>query len=135
MARRRDARRLAIQLVYQAHLTGRDPRAVLEERVSLGQRVPGFARDLVTGVGERLADLDGVLGQHAEEWTVARMAGVDRAILRVACHELLHRDDVPASVAVSEAVSLAGELSTEDSGRFINGVLGRIAAERAETGT
>jgi N utilization substance protein B len=69
--------------------------------------------------------IDRILGASSEEWTVHRMAVVDRTILRVACHEI--QAGIPAAVAINEAVDAAKELSTEDSGRFINGVLGRIA--------
>jgi len=131
VARRREARRRAALILYQADVTGRAPAAVLEERVELGEALPGFTRELVLGVGERLAELDDVIGRAAEEWTVERLAAVDRALLRLAAHEILHRDDVPAAVAIDEAVTAANELSTEDSGRFVNGVLGRIAGEAA----
>ena len=131
MARRRDARRLAVSILYQADMAGRSALEVLQERRALGIRVPGFTEDLVAGVEERLAELDRLLGEHAEDWTVPRMAAVDRAVLRVACYELLFRDDVPTAVAIDEAVAAAKELSTADSGRFVNGVLGRIARERA----
>ncbi|MGH2695365.1 MAG: transcription antitermination factor NusB, partial [Actinomycetota bacterium] len=95
-------------------------------------RVPGFAEQLVKGVEEKREELDRLIGEHAEGWTVRRMAAVDRAVLRVACYEMLFREDVPAAVAIDEAVEAAKELSTEASGRFVNGVLGRIARERAE---
>jgi N utilization substance protein B len=131
VARRRDARRLAVSILYQADMAGRSALEVLQERRALGIRVPGFTEDLVAGVEERLAELDRLLGEHAEDWTVPRMAAVDRAVLRVACYELLFRDDVPTAVAIDEAVAAAKELSTADSGRFVNGVLGRIARERA----
>jgi transcription antitermination protein NusB len=134
VARRREARRTAVGILYQADLTGRPPHEVLEERRALGRKVPRFAADLVLGVEEHMDELDRVIGEYAEGWTVHRMAGVDRALLRVACYELLFRDDVPVGVATSEAVASAKALSTEDSGRFINGILGRIAAERAGAG-
>lgn len=132
MARRREARRLAVSILYQADLAGRPPGEILEERRSLGVRVPGFAEELVRGVAERREELDRLIGDHAEGWTVPRMAGLDRAVLRVACFEMLFREDVPTAVAIDEAVATAKELSTADSGRFVNGVLGRIARERAE---
>lgn len=132
MARRREARRLAVSILYQADLAGRPPGEILEERRSLGVRVPGFAEELVRGVAERREELDRLIGDHAEGWTVPRMAGLDRAVLRVACYEMLFREDVPTAVAIDEAVATAKELSTADSGRFVNGVLGRIARERAE---
>lgn len=134
MARRRDARRRAVLILYQADVTARSPVEVLEERRALGERVPRYTEELARGVAEHLAELDRVIGDHAEEWTVERMAAVDRALLRLACLELLHREDIPDSVAISEAVEAANELSTEDSGRFVNGVLGKIARERAEAG-
>lgn len=129
MALRRDARRLAIQILYQADVSRRSPVEVLEERRKLGHRVSGFTDQLVRGVTERLPELDRVLGEHAQDWTVPRMAVVDRAILRVAGFELLYRDDVPPAVAIDEAVAAAQEMSTEDSGGFVNGILGRIAQD------
>lgn len=132
--RRRDARRRAVLILYQADATERSPQEVLEERRELGERIPRFSEELVIGVAERLAELDRVLAEHSEGWTVDRMAAVDRTLLRLACHEILHREEVPDSVAISEAVEAANELSTEDSGRFVNGVLGRIARERAAAG-
>lgn len=132
MARRRDARRLAVSILYQADLAGRPPAEVLDEHRALGSRVPGFAEQLVTGVEENRQELDRLIGEHAEGWTVPRMAAVDRAVLRVACYEILFREDIPAAVAIDEAVATAKVFSTRDSGRFVNGVLGRIARERAE---
>jgi N utilization substance protein B len=136
VTRRRDARRIAIEILYQADLTGRSPLEVLEERRDLGEGgdLSAFAQDLVRGVTERRDELDRVIGEHAEDWTVPRMASVDRTLLRVACFEILYREDVPAAVAVDEAVIAAKELSTEASGRFVNGVLGRIVREGAGTG-
>lgn len=134
MARRRQARRLAVDILYQADVLGRDPVQVLEERKALGEKIPGFTERLVLGVAERLEALDELLGDHAEGWTVQRMAGVDRTLLRLACYEMLYGEDVSAAVAISEAVAAAKSLSTEDSGRFVNGILGRIARERAEAG-
>lgn len=132
MTTRRDARRRAIDILIQADLTHRSPETVLEELDSLGEKIPTFTEELVRGVAARLGELDGMIGEHAEGWTVRRMAVVDRTLLRVACHEMLHREDIPIAVAIDEAVEAAKELSTEDSGRFVNGLLGRIAREYAE---
>lgn len=134
MTRRRDARRRALDILIQADLTGRPPEAVLAELRSLGEKIPTFTEELVLGVAERLDELDTIIGEHAEGWTVPRMAVVDRTLLRVACHEMLHRKDIPVAVAIDEAVEAAKELSTEDSGRFVNGLLGRIARELAAQG-
>jgi N utilization substance protein B len=133
VARRRQARRRAVDILYQADIVGRNPLDVLEERKALSEKVPGFAEDLVRGTAEHVAELDDLIGEYAEGWTVHRMAAVDRTLLRLACYEILYRDDVSPAVAISEAVVAAKELSTEDSGRFVNGVLGRIARERAGT--
>ena len=128
MGSRRDARRLAIDLLYQADVTGVEPMTVLVGRGSEDEVDP-FARELVEGVARRLEEIDATLGSHAEGWTVKRMPAVDRAILRVGIFELTARPDVPRGAAISEAVLAAKELSTKDSGRFVNGVLGRLARE------
>ena len=134
MTTRREARRLAIDILYQADVTDRSPSEVLEGWRSADRRVPPFAEQLITGVGEHGPEIDLLLEEHADGWTVARMTALDRTILRVALVELLHRDDVPPSVAISEAVEAASELSAEESRAFINGVLGRIARETGATG-
>jgi transcription antitermination protein NusB len=124
---RREARRTAIDILYQADVTGDDPTLALESWVEAGRPVPAFARALVEGVDEHGPAIDLLLEEHAEGWTVARMAALDRTILRVAVEELRYRDDVPESVAISEAVEAAAELSSEESKAFVNGILGRIA--------
>lgn len=96
-----------------------------------GRTVPTYTESLVAGVERDLPDIDALLASHSEDWTVHRMAVVDRTILRVACFEL--RSGVPTAVAINEAVEAAKQLSTEDSGRFINGVLGRIARDSQPT--
>jgi N utilization substance protein B len=126
---RREARRTAIDVLYQADVTGEDPLDVLTTWGAAEREVPTFGRSLVEGTADHLPDIDLLLEEHAEGWTVARMAAVDRTILRLAVEELVFRDDVPDAVAINEAVEAANELSTEDSGRFVNGILGRIARE------
>jgi N utilization substance protein B len=118
--------------LFQADVTGAEPVEVLEGWRAAGREVPPFTEELVAGVADHLPDIDLALEEHAEGWPVARMAALDRTILRVALEEMLHRADVPTSVAISEAVEAANELSTEDSGRFVNGILGRIARERED---
>ncbi|MGH2691953.1 MAG: transcription antitermination factor NusB [Actinomycetota bacterium] len=134
MARRRDARRLAAGIIHQADVAGRDPVDVLVERRELGERVPGFAEELVRGVSENREELDRLISAHSEAWPVSRMPVVDRTLIRIACFELLYRDDIPPGAVISQAVEAAKELSTEDSSRFVNGILGKIASERTETG-
>ena len=129
-AARRPARRLALDILYQADVTQTDPVVALEERRGLGEEIPAFTEELVRGVAARRGELDTLIGEHAQEWTVARMAVVDRNVLRLAVHELLV-GETPVAVAIDEAVIAAKELSTEDSGRFVNGILGKIARESA----
>lgn len=100
---------------------------VIDEWQKAGRTVPTYTETVVTGVERSLPDIDALLAAHSEGWTVHRMAVVDRTILRVACHEL--RSGIPTAVAINEAVEAAKRLSTEDSGRFINGLLGRIARD------
>ena len=126
---RRDDRRIAIDLLYQADLTRAPVADVVVDWRGAGRTVPDFASSLVTGVAERQPDIDLLLETHAEGWSVARMTALDRTILRVGVYELLWDDDVPPSVAISEAVETAAELSADDAKRFVNGVLGRIARE------
>jgi transcription antitermination protein NusB len=129
LATRREGRRIAIDILYQADITDTASADVMSSWEDAGRSVPGFARELVEGVAEFGPGIDLLLEEHAEDWTVARMPAVDRTILRVAVYELLHSPDVPASVAISEAVEAASDLSADESKRFVNGVLGRIARE------
>ena len=126
---RREDRRIAIDILYQADVTDAAPTGVVETGVRQVVRCHRFATALIDGVTERQPDIDLLLETHAEGWTVARMTALDRTILRVGVYELLWDDDVPPSVAISEAVEAAAELSAEDAKRFVNGVLGRIARE------
>lgn len=130
-AARRDARRRALSMLYQADLSGRPPSEVAEAWFAEGgdAEVPTFSRELVEGVEAHQPQIDALIARHAVGWTLDRMAVVDRAVLRLAVFELLHRPDTPVAVAINEAVEAAKDLSTEDSGRFVNGVLGGIARE------
>ena len=120
---------MAIDILYQADITDADPSVVLGEWLDAGRVLSEFTTELVEGVRDHLPEIDLVLEEHTEGWSVARMAALDRTILRVAIHELRHRVDVPASVAISEAVEAATDLSSEGSPRFVNGILGKIASE------
>lgn len=130
--RRRAARRVALDILFQADVTGTDPTDVLAAWRAAGRTVPDYAADLIAAVTGSLAEVDAVLQDHLEEWTVPRLAAVDRAILRIAVVEM--RMGIPPAVAINEAVEAARELSTEASGRFVNGVLGRIARVADEEG-
>jgi N utilization substance protein B len=109
-----------------------DPMATLRIRVTQADPpVPEYAVRLIEGVVANLADLDRLLARLSESWTLARMPAVDRNVLRLGAYELLHRPEVPEGVAVSEAVELAGRLSTDESATFVNGVLARVLEEPA----
>ena len=131
MSSRSKARKRAIDILYESDARGIGARATLAERVELADPpVNEFTSGLIDGVAENLAQIDAVLGEYAEGWTVARMPGVDRAILRLGVYELLWRaEQVPAAVAIDEAVELAKTLSTDESPRFVNGVLARVLRE------
>jgi N utilization substance protein B len=88
--------------------------------------VPAYAGELVRGVHEHGQQIDQLLAEYAKGWTLDRMPAVDRNILRIGLQELLWNDDVPDAVAISEAVTLAGDLSTDDSAAFVNGLLARL---------
>ena len=134
MTARSKARKRAVDLLYESDLRGTDPVATLAERLRQGDPpVPEYAVELVEGVARHRGRIDEVLGEHAEGWSVERMPPVDRAVLRLALYELLWRDDVPDAVVIDEAVELAKSLSTDESPRFVNGILGRVLRERASS--
>lgn len=86
-----------------------------------------YAREIVDGVADHQEEIDELISSYSQGWTIDRMPNVDRAVLRLASWELLHNPEVPAAVAMDEAIELAKEYSTDDSARFVNGVLGKIA--------
>jgi N utilization substance protein B len=123
---RREARERALSLLYEADAKGASPAAVLDAQVLAPE---AFAADLVAGVEEHQAEVDGLIRQFAKGWTLERMPVIDRTLLRMAIYELGHRPDVPTGAVISEAVELAKRYSTDDSGKFVNGMLSRIAKE------
>ena len=124
-APRHQSRERALTLLYEAELKGERPESVL---AALPMAPDPYVTTLVTAVGERLGEIDAMLGEAAIGWDVDRMAVVDRNVLRLAAAELLACDDVPTAVILNEAVDLASAFSTDDSGRFVNGVLATVAA-------
>ena len=115
---------------------GLDPMATLRLRLAQADPpVPPYAIDLVEGVFTHRGEIDRTISSIAEGWTLARMPAIDRNVLRLGAYELLYRPDVPEGVAVSEAVELAGRLSTDESASFVNGVLAKVAKRRRTAGT
>ena len=127
---RSKARKRALDILFESEARGEDPLAVLARRVAGSDAPPvsDFAVTLVEGVVAHRDHLDGVLGETARGWTVERMPAVDRMVLRIGAFEILFSDDVPDAVAIDEAIDLARELSTDDSPRFVNGVLAGLAS-------
>lgn len=134
MGHRRRARECAVQMLFQIDLTGETP-AVVMPRYWDDRQVPAeavaFAERLVLGVEQHRDSLDAEIVGAARNWRLERMATVDRAVLRLAAFELLHEDDVPAPVAIDEAVELAKRFGGADSGAFVNGVLDTIRRRKA----
>lgn len=134
---RRKARELALQALFQMDIAGTDPETAADQALTrevepdwvpgrLPEESAAFARQLIQGAWRHREESDALIARWARGWSVERMAAVDRAILRMAVYEIVHRDDVPDSVAVDEAVELAKAFSTADSSRFVNGILGSV---------
>ena len=123
MSRRAD-RRTALVLLYQWDVTGQELASLFEGDV------PDFSRNLAEDVVERHEELDARITAAADEWTADRLGALERNILRMAILEL-DRGEIPVEVAIDEAVSLAKRYSSEDAGRLVNGILGKIVKERA----
>jgi transcription antitermination protein NusB len=123
--RRSDQRRAAVVALYQQDVTGRPADDVLERDATL------FTKELVEGVEVEREELDELIERHAEGWTLDRIAPLERNILRVALHELLHRTDIPDEVAIDEAVEAAKELCSAEAPKFVNGILGAVQRQEA----
>ena len=117
---RTDQRRAAVFALYQHDVTGRPLSELVEPGAS------DFTRELVEGVNADAEELDALIERYAEGWTLDRIAPLERNIMRVALHELLHRDDIPAEVAIDEAVETAKELCSRDAPAFVDGILGSV---------
>ncbi len=135
MSARTKARKRALDILYSADVRGEGLQETLavESVRAEPKRASSwaYAQQIVAGVLAHGQEIDALIESYSTSWPLDRMPAVDRAILRMAGWEILHNPDVPASVAISEAVGLAAELSTEDSAGFINGILARVAREGA----
>jgi len=127
MAARSKARKRALDVLFEAEIRSEPVLELLTLRsAEASPPVAPYAAELVRGVLEHQEQIDRLLATHAQDWTLDRMPAVDRNILRIGAYELLWRDDIPDAVAISEAVQLAAELSTDASPAFVNGLLGRL---------
>ena len=134
-----------MDVLYEAEVRDMLPVEAYRERERLGwsvdnddeiveepsREVLGYARTLVQGVQDKHADIDELITRYADHWAISRMPVIDRNVIRVALWELVWGGDVPVAVAINEAVELAKSYSTEDSGRFVNGILGKIVEDRS----
>lgn len=133
MSARSKARKRALDVLFEADQRRRDPLATLQEWSDRNDPpVPAYAEVLVRGVAEHATRIDEVLSGYTTDWPLERLPSVDRAVLRLATFELLWSAEVPAAVAIDEAIELAKSLSTDASPAFVNGVLARVLADRAQ---
>ncbi|TXK17540.1 transcription antitermination factor NusB [Homoserinibacter sp. GY 40078] len=136
MSSRTKARKRALDVIYGADLRERSLTEALAEEELRATSYPeragswAYAREIVAGVDAHLDELDAVIEAHTNGWPLDRMPPVDRALIRIGAWEILHNDEVPDGVAIAEAVEAASQLSTDESGAFVNGVLSAIARGR-----
>jgi N utilization substance protein B len=133
VAARSKARKRALDILFASELRSEDPVVALDRAIEAGEGPTNdYTATLVRGVVEHQSRIDEVLTTYSKSWTLARMPAVDRNVLRIGVYELLWGDsDVPETVAVSEALHLVQELSTDDSPTFVNGLLGSVMRDRA----
>ncbi|MFZ2503219.1 MAG: transcription antitermination factor NusB [Nocardioides sp.] len=127
------SRKRALDILYAAELRRQEPVAALEQLIADGEAPHNpYTQTLVRGVAEHAAEIDVLLARHSQGWTIERMPAIDRTALRIAVFEMLFgAEEIPAPVAIDEAVKLVRDLSTDDSPGFVNGLLGAIAKSAA----
>lgn len=136
MSARTKARKRAVDAIFAADIRKISPLSLLDDVKTLAadrqnqDAIFDYAHAIVSGVVEHHEAIDDLIETYSQDWSLDRMPTLDKAILRVGTWEIRFNDEVPAAVAISEAVSLANELSTDDSGSFINGLLARIASTK-----
>ncbi len=137
MSSRTKSRKAALDAIFAADARKIDPLTLLDATADQNTNrqnqdtIIGYAREIVSGIVQNHSDIDDRIESFSQSWSLERMPAVDRAILRVAVWEILFNDEVPDAVAISEAVELAKEYSTDDSGTFVNGILGAIASTKS----
>ena len=131
MSARSKGRKRALDILYESDIKGVNPLWVVKERTTTTDDIASFASELVEGYGAQAAEIDALIDSHAKNWDLDRLASVDRNILRIAVFEIMHSESrsVPTSVAIDEALELASTLSTDDSPKYIHGILSAIAKE------
>ena len=127
---RREARERALALMYEAETKSMTPAEVID---ALPLPPEPFAAELLVGVGDHADEIDATIRAYAKGWTLERMPALDRALLRIGVYELSYTPEVPTGAVISEAVELAKMFSTDDSGKFVNGMLSAVAADLRPT--
>lgn len=125
MMKRRTAREKALQAIFQIDMNKEAPEEAVRNVLN-GQESDEFLEKLVKGTAAHLAEIDGMISRHLEHWTLDRLAKVDLNILRLAAYELMYAEDVPANVAINEALEISKRFADEKSAKFINGVLNNM---------
>ena len=129
--KRRKAREHALQILFQLDLRKDKPSATVLKHFwaeyEADDEVRGFAEEIVKGTYKNLPKINDLIHQCAKNWSLERMAVVDRNVLRMAIYELLYRMDIPTSVTINEAIEIAKKFGTDESGAFVNGILDRVA--------
>jgi N utilization substance protein B len=132
MAARSKARKRALDILFECEVRGTSPGDTLDDRIVAAEPpVNEYTVTLIRGFVEHQARIDELISRYAQGWTLERMPAVDRNVLRLGVLEILYVDETPDAVAVSEAMSLVRDLSTDDSPAFVNGVLGTILRDKA----
>ncbi|MCD4526071.1 transcription antitermination factor NusB [Nocardioides sp. cx-173] len=132
MGARSKARKRALDLLYASEMRGESPTEALDRAIADGEGPTNdYTATLVRGVVAHQSEIDELLATYSEAWTLDRMPAVDRNVLRLGVWEMLYAEDVPDTVAVSEAMALVRELSTDESPPFVNGILGAIQRSRS----
>lgn len=124
---RREARKRALEILYQMEVTGQNAEETLRIFAEVGRDVSSFTERIIKGVVKNIEAIDEQIDLAAARWTIKRMPLLDRNILRMAIYEIVYEPEIPVSVSINEAVELAKVYGTPDSSKFINGVLGNIA--------
>jgi N utilization substance protein B len=133
MSARTKARKRALDILFQSDVRGDEIATILAAEAARAAGEPAresswlYAREIVDGIIDNKSEIDEMITTFAKDWSLNRMPAVDRALLRIGAWEILYNDEVPTAVAIDEAVELAKEFSTDESGAFVHGVLARIA--------
>lgn len=130
MRKRSEERRVVLEILFAKELNPNSIGEIIKAREACEEAVPSeFGQRLIKGIFAHLSELDSLIEKYAENWRVERMPLTDRNILRLALYEIIYESDIPIGVSINEAVELAKAYGTDDSGRFVNGLLGRLVRE------